>query len=338
MKMYLDNGYINMREILENDYTFVFVVGGRGTGKTYGGLLSILRIQEEGEMKRFLYLRRTQTECDAVSTEETQPFKKINDDTGSNIGIKSIRKSLYGFKLDDDLIGYAAALSTFENLRGIDFSDVDMIFYDEFIPKKTSYPIRDEYETLLNLYETVNRNRELEGKSPCKMVCCSNSNFLANKIFLGLNIIPQLEKILLQGGGTYYDKDASLQVIILKDSPISALKAKTALYRLTKGSSFASMSLMNDFRDNDQDLIRPSDLKQYTLLTTLTGIAIYKHKSKNEYYCCGYTKTPVYSSSERDLEKYRMKYWYLSNRYIDGELFFENLLTKYTFFAYNKIR
>lgn len=338
MKMYLENGYINMRDILENDYPFVFIVGGRGTGKTYGGLLSLIRMQEASEIFRFIYLRRTQTEADSVSTEATQPFKKINDDNGTEVTIKSIRKNLYGFKQEDKLIGYSCALSTFENLRGIDFSDVDLIFYDEFIPKKTSYPIRDEYETLLNLYETVNRNRELEDKKPCKLVCCSNSNYLANKIFLGLNIIPQLEKILLQGGGTYYDKDSGLQVIILKDSPISALKSKTALYRLTKGSSFASMSLGNEFADNDTDLIRPSDLKQYTLLTTLTGIAIYKHKSKNEYYCCAYDKEPVFTSSERDLEKYRMKYWYLSNRYIDGELYFQNILTKYTFLAYNKIR
>ena len=338
MKMYLESGYINMEEILKNDYTFVFIAGGRGTGKTYGGLLSLLHMQNEYKINRFMYLRRTQKEVDAVSSNSTLPFKKINDDKGLDVGVKTIRSDFYGYILDDEYIGYSCALSTFENLRGVDFSDVDIIFYDEFIPKKRSYVIKDEYETLLNLYETVNRNRELEGFAPCKLVCCSNSNFLANKIFLGLNVIPQLEKILLQGGGTYYDKERSLQIIILKDSPISEKKSTTALYRLSAGTAFADMALGNEFADNDNDLIRPSNIKQYTLLTTITGIAIYKHKSYNEYYCCSYDKTPVFTSSERDLEKFRLKYWYLSNRYIDGEIFFENLLTKYTFMAYNKLR
>lgn len=338
MKMFLDSGYINMKDILQNDYTFVFIAGGRGTGKTYGGLLSILNMQKEGKINRFMYLRRRKTENDSVSTNATLPFKKINEDNGIDVSVKPIKNDFYGYFLDDELIGYSCALSTFDNLRGLDFSDVDLIFYDEFIPKKKSIPIKEEYETLLNLYETVNRNRELEGYLPCKLVGCSNSNFLANKIFLGLNIIPQLEKILLQGGGTYYDRERSLQVIILKNSPISEKKSTTALYRLSAGTTFADMALGNEFADNDNDLIRPSNIKPYTLLTTLTGIAIYKHKSKNEYYCCSYEKQPVFTSSERDLEKFRLKYWYLSNRYIDGEIFFENLLTKYTFLAYNKIR
>ena len=80
MKMYLESGYINMEEILKNDYTFVFIAGGRGTGKTYGGLLSLLHMQNEYKINRFMYLRRTQKEVDAVSSNSTLPFKKINDE------------------------------------------------------------------------------------------------------------------------------------------------------------------------------------------------------------------------------------------------------------------
>ena len=40
MKMYLNNGYLNMKDILTNKYHFVFMIGGRGTGKTYGTLNS----------------------------------------------------------------------------------------------------------------------------------------------------------------------------------------------------------------------------------------------------------------------------------------------------------
>lgn len=338
MKMFLDNGYINMNDLLTNQYVFLFCVGGRGTGKTYGTLSSLLDLQNAGRIRRFLFLRRTQTECDKVSTNATNPFKKINADKGIDVKIKSIKDGLYGFILDDQCIGYSAALSTFANLRGIDFSDVDVIFFDEFIPERSSYKIKKEGEAYFNLYESINRNRELYGEKPVKFISCSNSNFLGNPIFLELQIIPQLEKILLNGGGTFYDKDRLLQVIILKDSPISEKKQNTALYRLTRNTGFSAMAVNNSFSDADNDLIRPSDLNNYTLLTTITGIAIYKHKSQREFYCCPYDKTPKFTSSERDLENFRQKYFYLINRYIDGELYFQDLLTKYTFLLYNKLR
>ena len=36
--LFLDNGYLNMQEIIETPYTFIILVTGRGTGKTYGTL------------------------------------------------------------------------------------------------------------------------------------------------------------------------------------------------------------------------------------------------------------------------------------------------------------
>ena len=66
------------------------------------------------------------------------------------------------------------ALSTFGNLRGVDFSDVDMIFFDEFVPQKNARPIKAEAEAFFNLYETVNRNRELDGRPPVRVLMLSN--------------------------------------------------------------------------------------------------------------------------------------------------------------------
>lgn len=339
MKIYLDNGYLNMKDILTNKYPFVFMVGGRGTGKTYGTLQSLLEIQEAGLINAFMILRRTQKEAISISTNATSSFKKIETNTGRIIDVKPIRDGIYGyFNEDDKFLGYLYSLSTFQNLRGIDFPDVDIIFYDEFIPKKRAYVIKEECDTLFDMYETINRNRELEGENPCKLLACSNSNQLANRIFMGLNVIPQLTNIALNGGGTFYDNDRGLQIIILRDSPISEKKKETALYKLTKKTSYGNMALNNEFYDNDTDLIKPCNLNQYTLLTTITGIAIYKHKSKLEYYVCQYEKETVFSSSERDIEKFKNKYYYLTCRYIDGEIFFQNLLTKILFLDYNNLR
>lgn len=340
MKMYLDSGYINMRGLIESDWPFLFITGARGTGKTYGGLKSIRELQEEKKINRFLYLRRTQVETDIISSEDMNPFKKINTDTGSDITMKSIRQGIYGFYMEETLIGYAAALSTFRNLRGFDFSDVDIIFYDEFIPEPGARPIKNEAVVLFNIFESVNRNRELEGAAAVKMICCSNSNELGNPIFMELGILSKLEKLTLSGGGTYRDPDRGLMVVLLKDSPISKRKKDTALYRLTGSGSFADMALMNVFQDNDRDSIKPQSLQEYgsTPIVTLDGVAIYRHKSKNLYYGCTFTGEPEFTTSARDLERFNLRYYYLWNRYIDGELLFENYLTKQLFITYNKGR
>lgn len=340
MKMYLESGYINMYGLITNTWPFLFITGARGTGKTYGGLKSIRELQTEGSINCFLYLRRTQVETDIISGEDMNPFKKINTDTGSNITMKNIRQGIYGFYANEELIGYAAALSTFRNLRGFDFSDVDIIFYDEFIPEPGARPIKDEAGVLFNVYESVNRNRELEGAAPVKLVCCSNSNELGNALFMELGILSKLEKLTMSGGGTFRDPKRGLMVVILKDSPISKRKEKTALYKLTGSGAFADMALKNVFQDNDRDAIRPQALTEYgsSPIVTLDGVAIYRHKSKNLYYCCMYDGEPEFTTRARDMERFNLKYYYLWNRYIDGELLFENYLTKQIFITYNKGR
>ena len=37
-ELYLDSGYLNAKWVIDLPYPFVFCVGGRGTGKTYGAL------------------------------------------------------------------------------------------------------------------------------------------------------------------------------------------------------------------------------------------------------------------------------------------------------------
>lgn len=338
MKMYDGNGYVNMQDLIRSGFPFIMVVGGRGTGKTYGSLQDVLTEQEEGLINRFLYLRRMQTETDMVGNQALSPFKKLNADKGWNITSKSIRQSVYGFFREDALIGYAASLSTFRNLRGFDFSDVDIIIYDEFIPEAGARPIKHEAQSLFNVYESINRNRELSGDPPVRLVCLSNSNELGNPIFMELGIISKLEKMSMQGGGTLRDRSRGLMVVLLKDSPISNKKKQTALYKLTGSSSFTGMALENTFIDNDRDGIKPQSLVEYILETTIDGIAIYKHKSSPTYYICNYSGVPEYTTNERDLERWQLRYYYLFNRYIDGQLYFEDYLTKRLFLMYNKGR
>ena len=79
MGIYLQNGYLNIKQILSYGLPFNFVVGGRGTGKTYGTLKTAYE-----EHMRFILMRRTQAQCDLINKPEFNPFKALNNDTGSN--------------------------------------------------------------------------------------------------------------------------------------------------------------------------------------------------------------------------------------------------------------
>ena len=125
--------YTNCYEIVSTtDYFLYIFIGGRGIGKSYSMLSEAYKHQD-----MIMYVRRTDTELKNCCDEFTNPYKSINQNIGSNISIKPNKdNALIIEKIDDDhtnLIGYASALSTFGKFRGADFSDVNLIIFDEFI-------------------------------------------------------------------------------------------------------------------------------------------------------------------------------------------------------------
>ena len=60
MKIYGENGYLDFPAIMAAvRVPFLFIIGGRGTGKTYGAEKWAI---ESG--KKFIFLRRTQSQAD----------------------------------------------------------------------------------------------------------------------------------------------------------------------------------------------------------------------------------------------------------------------------------
>lgn len=341
MGIYLDNGYLDIERIRNTKCPFVFVVGGRATGKTYGMLENVV---EHGE--KFLFLRRTQTQLEQIIKPEYSPFKSLNNDHEWDIVPASISKHTAGFyiaeNVDNELkpsgvpIGYAAALSTISNLRGFDASDVSVIIYDEFIAEAHERPLKNESAALFNAYETVNRNRELQGKPPVQMVCLANANDLGNPIFLELGLVKIAQKMRDKGTELWTDPKRGICLCILQDSPISQRKSDTALYRLTAGSEFQSMSLDNAFADEHIGKIKPMPLKEYRPVVNVGEITVYRHKANREYYisehCTG--SPPRFGSGDVDLSRFCKLYYWIWGEYVRGNIVFESkvceiLLTRY---------
>ena len=65
MQLYDSNGYFDFPAVRKLGYPFNLITGGRGTGKTFGGLVDMIETHTD-----FIFMRRTQTQLDAISTEQ----------------------------------------------------------------------------------------------------------------------------------------------------------------------------------------------------------------------------------------------------------------------------
>lgn len=343
--LYLESGFLDFKYILESrklNVPFCLITGGRGTGKTYGALEYVV----EHNIK-FIYMRRTQTEVDEIYNPSMSPFKSLNKDKNWNINPLQLTKSVSGWydcQLNDDgklvpkglPIGYLLALSTVANIRGFDASDVDIILYDEFIPEKHKKRINGEAEALLNAYETVNRNRELLGRPPCKLIGLSNSNNIANAIYIYLNIVNKVFEMRNKGQETYIDRSRGLACITLDESPISNKKSETALYKLTKGTSFYSMAIDNEFENVSTSKIKSMPLKEYTPFLTIGELTFYEHKSRKEIYVSPHQSgtVPTFSTTKTDRIRIKKLYNWLWIAYLNNYFIFESLMLEILFVDY----
>ena len=335
------DGFLAVGELLSHGPPYIWLCGGRGTGKTYGALEDVRYINP----RRFLLLRRTQQQIDLVRKPAFNPFKAVDRDKGRYTAVQTEGKIalFYNGELAEGIVepvgpvlGYGAALSTIHNVRGVDLSDVDIIIYDEFIPEPHERPIKEEYTALLNALETIGRNRELQGRPPLQLLALSNSNQLGNPYFLGLGVIRAVDKMIRTGREVWEDPSRGLMIGLLRESPISAKKANTALYRLAGRSSFADMSLGNEFVGDQCSRQGSAPIKELRPIAAIGELCIYEHKFTRELYCTDHRSgsPPYYPPDDVNLKRARRDFWYLYSAYMDGSMYFQDVLCEILFKKY----
>ena len=323
MKMYLPSGYLNMAEIMEDKkYPFVFGVGARGIGKTYGALEYLMKKTE----KKFILLRLTQAEAELVASEEANPFKPLGPEISDHIKFKKVDKNTTAFFFDGELKGVVMALSTFAKVRGADFSDYDYIFFDEYIPEKHIKKIAHTGEALKNCYETVNRNRELNGQDPVKLVCMANALNFNNDILIEVHLSEPLHRMQKKNQQFFFDDARGLMLIYPQNSPISEKKNETALYKL--GGRYNEMALDNTFRDYYDGNIRSMNLKGYKAMYIFDTLCFYRSvNSDRTWYisetCKGNFKEE-YGNTEFEQMQFIRKHMLLHDLYLGKKIIFES--------------
>ena len=320
-KIYDTNGWVNWDYILDQPSSFISVVGARGVGKTYGIFKKLIE-----EKKKFIYLRRLKSQLDQCGKLEGNPFKKINEDTSRDIkpfssgGIISFRE----VDKNGSIVAVGVALSVVANVRGIDFSDYDYIVFDEFIASSGERPIKNEFSAFLNFYETVNRNRELEGKQAVKCIMLGNANTLINPYFSSWHFMKTAVRMITGGQMVWRSADQTRMIILLLHSPISEKKKDTALYQ-NANQDFIQMALDNAFK-TDETKIKSEPLKEYNHIVSVGELGIYRHKSERKYYVSAtQAAQPYYDAFGIGLKMFQQDFYMLRVHYmISKNVWFES--------------
>lgn len=297
------------------------IIGGRGIGKTYSALDYII---ESGDP--FIYMRNTDVQLKECITSFGNPFKRWNTDHDRNVYFHSEKSHALIYEEGRDLpIGYGLALSTFENLRGVDLSDVKLVLFDEFIEKrKLSFR---QFEAFVSFYETVNRNRELLGEEPLKVILLSNSQSLNNPILAGYNLVPIIESMIRSGQKEYKKPGLWLN---LPESEVSEAKRATANYQLINGTKIADEALSNKFAFDSFYGVKKAKLAEYIPVLQIDDIYLYRHKSSGLLYACSAQaqNIPVFSSRDNITAFLRSYGRKLMDAASQGKLEYADFITK----------
>lgn len=324
MGLYLDSGYLDIRYCLKFKCPFTFIIGGRGTGKTFGALKTCL---EDGIV--FMLMRRTQAQADLISKPAFSPINPVADYLHLETRIEAATKYNGIIYTDDQLRGYTAALSTFSNLRGFSGEDIQVLLFDEFISERHERALKHEADAYFNVVETINRNRELQGRDPVLSLLLSNSNSLASPILDALDLVRVVSRMEARHQSEYINKERGIAIFLLFDSEISEQKRQTALYKATAGTDFASMALENQFSYDDLSDVRSMPLSgmklrwkvgPYYLYSYPGGIYVSEHGAG--------TPARIYEDTEIDKRRFVKEHPGIFQRILKHKIRYESFGAK----------
>lgn len=280
INLYESSGYLDIRSIFNSGYPFVFEIGGRGIGKTYGSIKYAL----ENNIK-FGLMRRTGPELDMITSREVSPIISI----GAEYGMPDIQPKSHGqyseFSFNDTVIACGFALSKIASMRGFSATDIEWLIYDEFITEPHVRRMKQEGLAFVNAVETIGRNRELQGRQPLKAHLLANTFNLDNPVLEYFGLVDDIAEAQEDGREIIEYPERGILVVLPQRSRISEAKRGTALYRAVDNKDFENLALNNIFK-RPAAVVKAADLKQYKPLFEVEGLYIWRHKSQPYYHIC----------------------------------------------------
>lgn len=285
--------WLHVRRVAERvPCAFCFFIGGRGTGKTFNALKDHRDDFVAGNAGGLMYTRITQKQLDTCADPADNPYFEINlkYDTKVTFESKGGKSDAYDIidATDEDnpvTIGEGRSLASFHDLRGVNFTHIKEWYFDEFIPtenvRRTPEIKRAGY-LFSQAYETVNRNRELFGEPPVKVIFTANAFSLDSSILAWFGLIDVIQTMQRKGQKRYTDRERSIYIELCESNEISEAKRKTVLYRAcSNNQQFIKTNIENKFDDvalyaTKRDI---AWIEYEPLVNFDNQITIYRHKS-----------------------------------------------------------
>lgn len=239
------NIWYDKTPLLSRNGFFNFVLGARGTGKTFAFKKWAIKSD-----KQTVWVRRYQEDIDELQTKFLGDLYQENViEPENDVYIKNGTLYIGGIEKI-----FFVALSTSQRKKSQSYGGVDKIIYDEvFEGVGNRRYLPNEVDILLELYETVNRLR-VDGRRDCRVFLLSNKTTFVNPYFVYWNILPFSERFKSF-------KDGLIVVENYENKEFIKLKKETPFGRLIEGTKYGDYAIDNIVWMDDNALIgdKPAD-------------------------------------------------------------------------------
>lgn len=241
--------WYDVGKTLSYNCLFNFVIGNRGCGKTYGLKKRAIKIfLEKGH--QFVYLRRYKEEIDETAESYFNDIVLNNEFPDVTIEYRNGE-----YFVNDQLAGYAMALTKAKSYKSISYPQVYLIIFDEFLIENNGFTryLKNEVKQFLSFYMSIDRYRG------CMVFFLANSTSMINPYFMFWKLtLPYGSNIVRKG-------DVLLQLV--QDEEFIKERKQTRFGRLIAGTDFEEYAIENKFIEETNVFIQRKTEKARFLFT-----------------------------------------------------------------------
>lgn len=247
--------YYDINKTLTYNCLFNFIIGNRGSGKTYGAKKrAVKQFLDKGY--QFVYLRRFKEELDETAESYFNDIILNNEFPDAVIEYRNGQ-----YFINDQLAGYAMALTKAKDYKSISYPLVYLIIFDEFLIEDNGYSryLKNEVKQFLNFYMSIDRYRG------CIVFFLANSVSMVNPYTLYFNLS------LPYGSNIVRKEDILLQLV--QDEEFIQERKQTRFGRLVAGTDFEQYAIENKFVQDSKTFIKKkTDKAQYYFTFIYQGV------------------------------------------------------------------
>lgn len=319
-----------------DEFNVNIFIGMRGMGKTFSAL-SPLYEDVTAYDDKYMIARLTKDEIQLVTSEAGNMFKDINvkkpdKEPLASFGMKSGIYGVYKYSMDDDKmvphgmpLAYVAGMPTLRKACGGGMSDVSQFIVDEFIPVGLQYR-GDKFRDIMYAWESINRNRESEGKSACKLILLSNANNIYDGILRGFNLVRIAERMCMEGECHYFDETRRIALHIMKPSEsYREFKQKSAVALALQGTEYFESAYDNKFAYNDFAGVVEKSVRGWRPVCSICGKAYIYTCGKKYHVTYRRAEVPDYDTKMPYLRRaFKIDFGYLDSALVNDKITYQS--------------